>query len=256
MKKEKDKYKNWQLKLITIGSLFSVFLILLVPFFNSFKTKEVENYVALGSAEEKYYDRLDEVSNEYKDEEKDFSKEVITATFTILKLSIEDFDFGDMTKGRMREVADLMLDQVEHEDGTITFTPKSEDGIKDALPDYFKGIDSSLSEATRKRMAEDVYDYIESYQELINYGQVEEVTGGVCDSNAYWWPIGSAETTTENGVTFASGDPVASEITAFFACEGLYVCCLWEMDFVKLTYLRKTRKSLIFRQKNKWEHSI
>ena len=47
-----------------------------------------------------------------------------------------------------------------------------------------------------------------------------------------------------------------NEITAFFACEGLYVCCLWEMDFVKLTYLRKTRKSLIFRQKNKWEHSI
>ena len=185
MKKEKDKYKNWQLKLITIGSLFSVFLILLVPFFHNFKTetKSVESYVALGSAEEKYYDRLDEVSNEYKDEEKDFSKEVITATFTILKLSIEDFDFGDMTKGRMREVADLMLDQVEHEDGTITFTPKSEDGIKDALPDYFKGIDSSLSEATRKRMAEDVYDYIESYEALINFGQGKDLDPCISTGN-------------------------------------------------------------------------
>ena len=83
MKKEKrkikNKYKNWQLKLITIGSLFSVFLILLVPFFHNFKTvtKSVESYVALGSAEEKYYDRLEEVSNEYRNEEKDFSKEVI-----------------------------------------------------------------------------------------------------------------------------------------------------------------------------------
>lgn len=185
MKKEKDKYKNWQLKLITIGSLFSVFLILLVPFFHNFKTetKSVESYVALGSAEEKYYDRLDEVSNEYRNEEKDFSKEVITATFTILKLSIEDFDFGDMTKGRMREVADLMLDQVEHEDGTITFTPKSEDGIKDALPDYFKGIDSSLSEATRKRMAEDVYDYIESYEALINFGQGKDLDPCISTGN-------------------------------------------------------------------------
>ena len=168
MKKEKDKYKNWQLKLITIGSLFSVFLILLVPFFHNFKTKEVENYVALGSAEEKYYDRLDEVSNEYRNEEKDFSKEVITATFTILRSNIEDFSFEDMSKGRMREVADLMLDQVNHEDGTITFTPKTESGVIEALPDYFKGIDSSLSNATCKRMAEDVYDYIASYEELIN----------------------------------------------------------------------------------------
>ena len=224
MKKErrklKDKYAYWQLKLISIGFLFSVFLFLLVPTINSFKEKDlstINDYVAISTAEDKYYKRLDEVSNEYKNEEKEFSKMVITSTFTILQLNIVDFAFDDMTEGRMREVADLMLDQVEHDDGSITFTPKTEDGVKEVLPDYFKSINLTLSDATCERMASDVYDYIESYQELINYGQEEEVTGGVCDSNAYWWPIGSAETTTENGVTFASADPEFTTITAYFA---------------------------------------
>ena len=56
-----------------------------------------------------YYDRLDEVRDEYRDEEKDFSKLVITSTFTIMQLHIEGFSYDDMTKDRMREVADLML---------------------------------------------------------------------------------------------------------------------------------------------------
>ena len=224
MKKErrklKDKYAYWQLKLISIGFLFSVFLFLLVPVINSFKEEDlstINDYVSISTSEDKYYKRLDNVSNEYKNEEKDFSKMVITSTFTILQLNIVDFAFDDMTESRMREVADLMLDQVEHEDGSITFTSKTEDGVKEVLPGYFKGIDSSLSLDTCDRMAEDVYDYIESYQELINYGQEEEVQGSVCDSNAYWWPIGSAETTTENVVTFASGDPEFTTITAYFA---------------------------------------
>ena len=80
MKKErrklKDKYAYWQLKLISIGFLFSVFLFLLVPTINSFKEKDlstINDYVAISTAEDKYYKRLDEVSNEYKNEEKEFS---------------------------------------------------------------------------------------------------------------------------------------------------------------------------------------
>ena len=66
-------------------------------------------------------------------------------------------------------------------------------------------------------MADDVYEYIEAYLEITEQTEEEETTSSSCDGNSYWWPIGSAEVTTQNGVTFASGNPVASEITAFFA---------------------------------------
>ena len=76
MKKErrklKDKYAYWQLKLISIGFLFSVFLFLLVPVINSFKEEDlstINDYVSISTSEDKYYKRLDNVSNEYKNEE-------------------------------------------------------------------------------------------------------------------------------------------------------------------------------------------
>lgn len=184
-RKLNNKYAYWQLKLVMIGFLFSVFLFLLVPGINYFKINDLSssfNYLAVSTAEDEYYERLEDVSNEYRNEEKDFSELVITSAFTIMQSNIEGFTFEDMSKWRMREVADLMLDQVEHDDGSITFTPKTEEGVKEALPGYFKGIDSSLSDATYVRMANDVYDYIESYEAMINYGQEEEneVTGNMC----------------------------------------------------------------------------
>lgn len=170
-----------KLYLLTIGSLFSVFLVCLTlginAYYNTYSLAS-NDYVAVGSAEDAYYDRLEKVSNEYKNEEKDFSETVITSTFTILQLNIQDFSFEDMSESRMREVADLMLDEAENEDGTITYTSKGEEAVKASLVDYFKSIDNSLDDITYERMAEDVYDYIESYQEFINYGQEE--TGNFC----------------------------------------------------------------------------
>ena len=34
------------------------------------------------------------------------------------------------------------------------------------------------------------------------------------NSNSYWWPIGSTETTTENGILFAKGDPENTVVTS------------------------------------------
>lgn len=206
-------------KLVVIALVFSSFLVLSVFFVNKYKIDNIlsiNNIIAYSDEEEEYYDRLKEVYNEYNEEDKEFSELVITSTFTIIQMNVQDFSFADMTKGRMREVADLMLDEVEHEDGSITYTAKGEEAAKESLAEYFKQFDSDLEEITRKRMANDVFDYIDSYLEFIGEKE-DEGSSSSCDGNSYWWPIGSAETTTENGVTFASGDPVPSTITATFA---------------------------------------
>ena len=208
---------SWQGTLTVIGVIFSIFLVGLTCFFQIDRTKESVEIVAFSQGSDAYYDRLDEVYDEYNGEEKEFSKLVITSTFTIMQNHIEGFSYDDMSKDRMREVADLMLDEAEHDDGSITYTAKGEEAAKESLADYFKGVDSSLPDVTCKRMADDVYEYIEAYLEITEQTEEEETTSSSCNGNSYWWPIGSAEVTTQNGVTFASGNPVASEITAFFA---------------------------------------
>ncbi len=45
----------------------------------------------------------------------------------------------------------------------------------------------------------------------------EDVPEGIVGSNTgWWWPIGSKETTTVNGLSFANGKPSATSITAYF----------------------------------------
>ena len=167
----------WQGKLVLIGLLFSVFLVGLVLFYDSNRSFNDVNYVAYSNAQESYYERLESVYNEYNAEDKDFSELVITSTFTVLSAHVEGFSYDDMSSDMMRTVADLFLDEVEHEDGTITFTSKTEEAAKESLTEYFKGMDFSLSEATCERMAQDVYDYVEDYLE---FTQSQEGTGDMC----------------------------------------------------------------------------
>ena len=139
---------SWQSTLTVIGIVFSIFLVGVTCFFQVDRTKESMEIVAFSQGSDAYYDRLDEVYNEYTGEDKEFSKLVITSTFTIMQNHIEDFTYDDMSSDRMREVADLMLDEAEHEDGSITYTEKGEEAVKESLADYFKDIDSSLPDVT------------------------------------------------------------------------------------------------------------
>ena len=170
-------------KLVVISLVFSSFLVFSTFFVNKTKidgTSSINQHVAYTDDEKEYYENLEEVYNEYKTEDKEFSELVITSTFTILQQYIDDFSFDDMTKGRMREVADLMLDEVEHEDGRITYTEKGEEAVKESLADYFIQFDSSLDEGTRVQMAQDVYNYVEYYLEFI--GEGEEDNNNICIS--------------------------------------------------------------------------
>ena len=167
----------WQGKLVLIGLLFSAFLVGLVLFYDSNRSFTDVNYVALSNAQEEYYERLESVYNEYNAEDKDFSELVITSAFSVMTMHVPGFSYDDMSSDMMRTVADLFLDEVEHEDGSITFTSKTEEAAKKSLTEYFEGIDFSLNEATCERMAEDVYDYVEDYLE---FTQGQEDTSDMC----------------------------------------------------------------------------
>lgn len=172
----------WQGKLTIIGIVFSIFLVCLTCFFQIDRTINSINYIAYSNAEMEYYERLKEVKEEYSNEEKDFSELAITSTFTILQQYVQDISFDDMSKKRMREVADLMLDEVESDNGNISYTAKDEEAIKESLSDYFKHFDSDLSDNIRAQMAQDVFDYIADYLEFIGENESEDTnsTGNMC----------------------------------------------------------------------------
>ena len=164
-------------KLVVIGLVFSLFLIGVTYLYKDNKIED-DNVIVYSMGTDSYYDRLDKVRDEYSAEDKDFSELVITSTFSIMQNNIEGFSYDDMSESMMRRVADLMLDEAQHEDGSITYTAKGEEEVKESLVDYFKDIDSTLPDVTCKRMAEDVYEYVEDYLEFI--GQKEENTGNMC----------------------------------------------------------------------------
>lgn len=67
-----------------------------------------------------------------------------------------------------------------------------------------------------KEARTEIVDYIKEL--LDNYGNDDYMVNFVSGvgGGSFWWPIGSAETTEEGGVLFASGEPMRSVITSYF----------------------------------------
>lgn len=58
----------------------------------------------------------------------------------------------------------------------------------------------------------DIYTYTDEFYEYFN--DVNPENYSLFSSNKFWWPIGSRETTEENGVLFAKGDPETVTISS------------------------------------------
>lgn len=78
---------------------------------------------------------------------------------------------------------------------------------------YFEGVNVDIYESH----AAEVVEYIYLYAETLETYDTTNTTVAACNGTSFWWPIGSSETQTKNGATFASGDPVSTSITATFA---------------------------------------
>lgn len=179
----------------------------------------LEGGTASSEEEQEYYDNLKRLQEEYSGEGKtmeEASLQIVTATFSIIQTYDPTFGFEDMTYNRMKEVADLLFESVSEEEGG-GFRLLNDEATKNNLADYFSRLLPGQSNETYQEMANQVYEYIEAYEEITSEEDTSSSnSGSVCSSNSYWWPIGSIETTEQNGVTFASGEPQSTVITATF----------------------------------------
>ena len=78
---------------------------------------------------------------------------------------------------------------------------------------------NSESESSVNGMITEIYDAKQQYIDLAGEDEVPEIIN-VPESDSYWWPIGSAETTVgANGKLFATGDPIKTKITSYFGSK-------------------------------------
>lgn len=70
----------------------------------------------------------------------------------------------------------------------------------------------------------DIYSLKDMYDELAGIeDEDDEIIYEDVNPDAYWWPIGSTETTTSSGKTFAIGDPEPTTITSTFGYRGAVI---------------------------------
>ncbi len=162
--------------------------------------------------EEAFFERVKKVSDEYKANGKTFDPELIGAAYFIIQNYNEEITMDSMTEDDIRIIVNAMFDG---EEGTIY---SKDTFIKNLVSDVFPRFIPGLDEEFYKEIADEMFDYVEAYKELIEAQDKVPSTGGTVGGNIlYWWPIGSAEVTEENGVTFAKGNPTSTEITSEFS---------------------------------------
>ncbi len=101
----------------------------------------------------------------------------------------------------------------EETGGVFYWNLVDESFLKEYYSVFFSGIKPELYEET----AADTIEYIYLYAETLKTFDTTNTTVTACNGTSFWWPIGSAETTTNGSKTMASGEPVPTTITATFA---------------------------------------
>ncbi len=127
--------------------------------------------------EEAFQKRVKEVQEEYSEDGKNFEAKYIGAVYTILSNYGKDYSYKNMTKSKIREIADLMFD----ENGSF-----SEDTFKENLQNkYFPDKIPGKDDETYKRYVEDMFNILEYYDENKNRDSIAAtgVTGAVCTYN-------------------------------------------------------------------------
>ena len=124
--------------------------------------------------EEKFQERIQEVQEEYSEDGKSFEAKYIGAVYTILSTYSGDYTYKNMTKSKIREIADLMFD----ENGSF-----SEDTFKENLQNsYFPDKIPGKDEETYKRYVDDMFDILKYYDDNKNKNKSISTgtTGDVC----------------------------------------------------------------------------
>lgn len=173
-----------------------------------------EEYEAMDAEEDAFYDRVKVVHDEYKEDGAEFDAELIGAVFFVMQNYNEELTFDDMDDAAIRKIVEAMFDTSETEDGEVK-TYNKDTFTSNLANDVFPKFLPKVPEEQYPSIAEEAFEYVEDYRDLIEYQPPNASEDGV--NTLYWWPIGSLATTTELGVLFAKGDPTSTMITSYYA---------------------------------------
>lgn len=146
-------------------------------------TGDIE-YKADNKDDEKFQEDIKDVVEKYPDNEQKTAGKTIASALSVLQYSVKDFNNEDMTKKNMEKLADVIIDASEEdEDGNVTYTVKSKDDVLDDLADVLEDIAPGETDSAYDRMAQEVYDSLDYYDELI--GKNQSIIAGIGSSCAY-----------------------------------------------------------------------
>lgn len=173
-----------------------------------------EEYEAMDAEEDAFYERVKVVHDEYVEDGAAFDAELVGAVFFIMQTYNEELTFDDMNDAAIRKIVEAMFDTSETEDGVVK-TYNKDTFTSNLASDVFPSFLSNIPKEQYPSIAEEIFEYIDDYKDLIEYQTPNANEDGV--NTLYWWPIGSLATTTELGILFAKGEPTSTEITSYYA---------------------------------------
>lgn len=171
---------------VKIVLLVSILLIPLITFFSVFSSILITDTTApIGIAdgnedyktnkeEENFQERIKEVQDEYSEDGKNFEAKYIGAVYAILSTYSGDYTYKDMTKSKIREIADLMFD----ENGSFSEETFKENLQNNYFPDKIPGKDDAIY----KQYVDDMFDILKYYDDSKNKNTTSSTgtTGDVC----------------------------------------------------------------------------
>lgn len=162
------------------------------------------------SPEGKYYTRLKDIYQEYKEQNKEFNAQIVTAVYYVTNMYNQDFTYDDMDNNTIRKLADLMLSEssvtkvcekgessltvsgkdtpcpegyTENIDRRVTNWIKDEEAFKKRIKNEFlKEKLPHVSDAKLDEVVDEIFKYIEYFKDL-NGDSDLNLLGGMCYVN-------------------------------------------------------------------------
>ncbi len=170
-----------------------------------------EEYEAMDEEENAFYERVKVIHDEYASNGVSFDAEIIGAVYFILQTHNTELTFSDMDDSAIRTIVEAMFDSSDDETKLYNKEVFTQNLIDQIFPLFLPKVPQNQY----SDIAEEIFDYIEDYKDLIQYQ--EPILSDNGQNTLYWWPVGSADTTQELAITYAKGEPTSTTITSYFA---------------------------------------
>ncbi len=115
-------------------------------------------YTASSKEAKEFYERINDVKLEMQAEGKSVKAVRVVAVYHIINYYDNSITYDDMSKGKIEEIAESMFNENTYDEETF-----KNNLINDIFVEYFP----DYSESKRKKLAEEVLDYVKNYESIV-----------------------------------------------------------------------------------------